>query len=179
MTRAAAIARVVRAAGCGAVLTTAVAAFAGMRGIVSESMPRGLYLSSAPSGMLRRGDTVEVCLPRPFAEIARERGYLARGVFCSGSVQRIVKAVLAVPGDTVVVTGHGFVVDGRLMPNTAARHRDSRGRPLAPVAPGIYPVKAGTIWLFSTRVPSSFDSRYFGAVPISTVRRRFHPLWTE
>jgi conjugative transfer signal peptidase TraF len=111
--------------------------------------------------------------------LARDRGYLSAGIFCHDGTQRIVKAVLAAPGDTVDLTAEGFRIQGKLLPNTAPRRVDSQGRAGRAVAPGRYPVRPGTLWVVSTRTPASFDSRYFGAVPTSAVRRRFHPLWTE
>jgi conjugative transfer signal peptidase TraF len=173
------LARAAQTSICAAVATLAIGAAAGLRGIVSESMPRGLYYTEPFEGTLSRGDTIEVCLPKPVSKFARSRGYLAAGIFCDDGVQRIVKSVLAVPGDTVDVTPLGFRVAGKLVPNTAPLAHDSRGRPLPVVRPGRYPVRAGTVWLFSTETPASFDSRYFGPVPQSAIRRRFHPLWTE
>jgi conjugative transfer signal peptidase TraF len=167
------------ATACAGAVLVIITWWSGLRGIASESMPRGLYTSEALAEAPARGDTVEVCLPTEFARIARERRYLSAGIFCPDGVQRIVKGVLAVPGDTVVVTPHGFVVDGVTVPNTRALQEDSRGRPLHPVPPGRYPVSAGTVWLFSTEVPNSYDSRYYGPIPRSALRRRFHPLWTE
>lgn len=164
------------AAFAGAFLTIGAS---GLRGIVSQSMPRGIYTTETFSGALQRGDTVEVCLPNGPAHLARERGYLSVGIFCPDGVQRIVKSVLAVPGDTVVVTTHGFVVDGQIVPNTRPLTADSRGRRLRPVQPGRYPVRPATLWVFSSEVPNSYDSRYYGAIPQSALRRRYHPLWTE
>lgn len=171
--------RISHVCACVGVVCTVTAAAGGIRGIASESMPRGIYLSQPVRAPLQPGDTVEVCLPRAVAKFARDRGYLARGIFCDDSVQRIVKAVLAVPGDTVVVTPRGFVVNGRVIPNTAPLGYDSRGRHLSAVAPGTYVVLPSTIWLFSKEIPTSYDSRYFGPIPSSSVRRRFRPLWTE
>jgi conjugative transfer signal peptidase TraF len=142
-------------------------------------MPRGVYYTEPVEGALRRSDTIEACLPAPAATFARSRGYLAAGIFCDDGVQRIVKSVLAIPGDTVDVSPLGLRVAGKLLLNTAALAHDSRRRPLPAIPSGRYPVRAGTVWLFSTETPASFDSRYFGPVPTSAIRRRFHPLWTE
>lgn len=173
------LARAAQTSICAAVAAFAIGAAAGLRGIASESMPRGVYHTEPFEGILRRGDTIEVCLPNRVSTFARSRGYLAAGILCDDGVQRIVKSVLAIPGDTVDVSPLGFRVEGKLLRNTAPLAHDSRGRPLAGIPPGRYPVRAGTVWLFSTETPASFDSRYFGPVPQSAIRRRFHPLWTE
>jgi conjugative transfer signal peptidase TraF len=171
--------RVASMTACAAALTVTAAGAAGLRGILSESMPRGLYWTERFTGVVQRGDTVEVCLPADAARLARQRGYLSAGVFCPDGVQRIAKAVLAVPGDTVIVTRHGFEVDGKVVANTRALTRDARGRPLVPVHPGRYRVQPGTVWLFTTEARNSYDSRYYGAVPLDALRRRYHPVWTE
>ena len=171
--------RTAQASVCVAAAAAALALAGGIRGIVSESMPRGVYYSHAFSGQAQRGDTVEVCLPTAISRFARRRGYLAPGIFCNDGVQRIVKSVLAVPGDTVEVSPEGLAVGGHLLPNTAPRSHDSRGRRLPQIRCGRYVVAPGTLWLFSSQIPTSFDSRYFGPVPTSALRRRFHPLWTE
>jgi type IV secretory pathway protease TraF len=53
--------------------------------------------------------------------------------------------------------------------------RDSRGRPLAPArfCGGLPPGAA----FVATPAPFSFDTRYFGAVPLSTLIV-VRPLWT-
>ena len=179
MRRLASAARAAQISACAAGALAVLSVAAGVRGIVSESMPRGLYTSQPFAGVLERGDTVELCLPRRVSQLARARGYLAPGILCDDGTQRIVKAVLAVTGDTVDLSQAGFRLQGRLLPNTAPRRLDSLGRPLPHVRPGRYPVPSGMLWIVSTEIPESFDSRYFGPVPLSAIRRRFHPLWTE
>ena len=171
--------RVACASGLAMTAAATIAGGLGIRGIVSPSMPRGLYWTEPFSGIPQRGDTVEVCLPSTPARLAKHRGYLARGIFCDEGVQRVAKAVFAIPGDTVVVTATGFQLLGHPVPNTRGSSADSRGRPLTPMPPGLYRVQPGTVWLFSTESANSFDSRYYGAVSQSSLRRRYHPLWTE
>jgi type IV secretory pathway protease TraF len=40
-----------------------------------------------------------------------------------------------------------------------------------------YLVPPGELWLVSTRVPNSWDSRYLGPIPLSQVRAVARPLW--
>lgn len=156
-----------------------VAGLAGLRGVVTASMPRGLYLARPFHPPARPGDTVSLCLPDHLARWMHARQYLAAGPFCGNGVQRLTKAVLAREGDTVTLTRRGVVYRGRLLPNTAPLARDGRGRAMPQLAPGRYVVPPGHLWLFSTHSPRTVDSRYFGPVPESRVRAVWRPLWTE
>ena len=55
---------------------------------------------------------------------------------------------------------------------------DEGGLPLTGVAACTYTVAPGHVWLISTYSPLSFDSRYLGPVPISSIRGTVKPLWT-
>jgi type IV secretory pathway protease TraF len=48
---------------------------------------------------------------------------------------------------------------------------------LRPVASGGYSVPAGEVWLLSGHDPRSFDSRYFGAVPVTNIQGVARPIW--
>jgi conjugative transfer signal peptidase TraF len=156
-----------------------LAGLAGLRGTVTGSMPRGLYLARPFHPPARPGDTVSLCLPDALARWMHARRYLAAGPFCGNGAQRLTKAVLARGGDTVTLTPRGMIYRGRLLPNTAPLARDGRGRALPRLAPGRYVVPPGHLWLFSTHSPRTIDSRYFGPVPESRVRALWRPLWTE
>lgn len=133
----------------------------------SASAPPGLYLLThrAPA----RGDWVVACLPAGLGGFGRRRGYLGAGP-CPGGAAEVLKRVAALPGDRVRVTPGGLVVDGRPLAGTARRRRDSSGRPIPAIAAGSYRVAPGSLWLYSSTVPTSWDSRYYGAVPLAGVR---------
>ncbi|MDB5402709.1 MAG: traF [Rhodopila sp.] len=160
------------------VAATLVTAWAvGLRVNDTTSMPRGLWQVSGVAAPLRRGQIVTVCLPdTASSRVAVARGYLDAGT-CSGGYEPLVKPIAAVAGDLVTVTPQGVNVDGRLVDNTAQRVRDSAGRPLRPFPPGVYPVMPGQVWLLSGHDGRSFDSRYFGPVPVTNVRGLARPLW--
>jgi conjugative transfer signal peptidase TraF len=93
----------------------------------SPSLPRGLYLRTREP--LLRGSLVLFCLPVPWATLACERGYLARGL-CPGGPEPLGKIVGALSGDEVEFGDEGLRVNGRLLPKTAPLRVDSRGRSL-------------------------------------------------
>jgi conjugative transfer signal peptidase TraF len=124
----------------------------------SASAPLGFYrvLSAVP---LHRGDLVLVRTPASVRALAAERGYIPATV-------PLVKRVAALAGDTVCVSGRTvFINDQPVARQLAADHV---GRPL-PAWSGCRPLAAGELFLLMADVPASFDSRYFGPVPATSV----------
>src|SRR5262249_12412722 len=89
---------------------------------------------------------------------------------CPGDVQPILKRVEAIPGDTVALSPDGVTVNGRRLPGGATAAVDSRGRALPHAPWGATVVARDEVWLLTTDVPRSWDSRYFGPVPLDSVR---------
>jgi conjugative transfer signal peptidase TraF len=89
-----------------------------------------------------------------------------------------MKPIIAGPGDSVKVSRGGITVNSRLIANTAAKQKDSRGRPMYPWATGEYMVPEGFVWVASSYNDWSFDSRYFGPLPVALIRSRLTPLLT-
>ena len=145
----------------------------GLRINASPSLPVGLYMTtSRPEANL-----AEFCPAEPFASLAISRGYRDRGA-CRDGATPLLKPVVARAGDVVEVSEQGIAVNGRLLPNTAARSADTYGRPLQPWPDGRYIVAPETVWLASSYEARSFDSRYFGPIPTSSIRDRVRPLLT-
>lgn len=139
------------------------------------SLPRGLYRTRA--GPLSRGATVIACLPANAGKFARERGYIWRGN-CPGNAAPVGKVVSAIAGDTVTTSSTGLIVNGRPVQNTGILAHDSKGRQLAHVPYARYVVAPGELWLLSSYNPRSYDSRYFGPVPLAAVLSRVDPVLT-
>ena len=76
----------------------------------------------------------------------------------------------------MTVTHDGIAVNGRALPHTTQFAHDSAARPLQAVPAGTYRVAPGEVWLVSGHDPRSFDSRYFGPVPVATIRATVKPL---
>jgi len=155
----------------------AAAKFAGLRVNDTASMPRGLWRAAAVIAAIQRGEIVIVCPPdTPSVREAAARGYIPAGS-CPGGLKPLVKPVAAAMGDTVKVAPEGIAVNGVSIENTAQLAQDSAGRPLQPVAAGSYRVEPGQVWLLSGHEARSFDSRYFGPVPVANVQAVAHPMW--
>lgn len=160
------------------VAAAGMAAAAGVRVNWTPSLPVGLYAKrEAPEGATpRRGVIVEACLPSGAAAFALKRGYVGPGPCPSGTMP-LLKPAAAVHGDTVDIAEDGVRVNGTLVAGPGLE-QDSQGRPLPPLVPGTYAVVPGTVWILSDHDPRSFDSRYFGPVPVESVRASARPLLT-
>lgn len=142
----------------------------GLRVNATASMPRGIY-RLAP-GAPERGDLVSVCLEDgSFATLALDRGYLLPGS-CPNGLEPLLKRVAGMPGDLLEIGQDGIAINGKLWPQSRAVSRDSLGRPL-PEARGFgsRTIPAGLALVLSDRHPGGFDSRYFGLVPMASLRK--------
>lgn len=121
---------------------------------LSQSAAPGWYRIS-PQIEYDRGDMVAVSLPKWAETLAVERGYLPPKV-------PILKTIQAVEGDRYCVTSASISVENKSP--IPILQTDSKSRVMPALPRGCRRVQAGHVLLFSTRVPSSFDSRYFGEV---------------
>ena len=143
----------------------------------TPSLPQGIWQQIPLSQPLQRGQIVFVCLPpSALSRQAKDRGYLYYGN-CPGGYAPLLKPVAAVPGDIVTMSNQGIRVNGQWLPNSVPSQGDSQQRPLTAVPSGRYVVKPGTVWLISTYYAQSFDSRYFGPVPIHQIQGTAKPVW--
>jgi len=142
---------------------------------LSASAPRGLY--RIVTGIPVRGAWVVACVSADAAALARARGYLWPGP-CQGGVQPVLKPVVATGGDVVELGPQAVVVNGYRLPASRSAAVDALGYPLPHAAWGRHVVGADEIWVVSTLVPNSWDSRYLGPIPASQVRAVARPVWT-
>jgi conjugative transfer signal peptidase TraF len=131
----------------------------------SASVPIGFYVAR-PVRELAVGDLVIVRPPNHIAHFAAERGYLGSGV-------PMLKHVAALSGSRVCREGALVTVaDVRVR----ARRSDRLGRAL-PSWSGCRTVRADEVLLLNPAAPDSFDGRYFGPLPRSTMIARAVPVW--
>jgi conjugative transfer signal peptidase TraF len=122
----------------------------------SASVPLGLYrIQSRP---VRRGYMVLIRLPPDIANLAHGRGYLPMSAY-------LIKFVVAVAGDQVCRLGDRILINGVLVARALRRDRSGRGMPLWH---GCRTLAPDELFLIA-HDPQSFDSRYFGPVPVSAV----------
>jgi len=134
----------------------------------SASAPRGLYLLR-PAERLHVGELVVEQPPASLANMLAARGSLPLGV-------PLLKYIAALAGQSVCRRHNIVTIDDLAV--AVARDRDHLGRPL-PVWQGCRTLRAGEVFLLNPDAPDSFDGRYFGVLPVSTITAGATPLWTE
>jgi conjugative transfer signal peptidase TraF len=126
----------------------------------SPSVAPGLYLSSSDEPAV--GKLVDFCIP-PAA-----RAYVLGRTGNSGDNWYILKPIVAGPGDRIDTTGDWLVINGqRIAPMPPPK--DSRGRPL-PVWRDGRALGPDEFFVFSDRIPNSFDSRCYGPIHRREIR---------
>lgn len=136
-----------------------VAYVAGYRVNLSGSLPHRLYKIAAlpEEKALSLGELVVLDyrkIDNPVISEGMTRRYL--------TAHPMVKQVGALPGETVLLSGGHFRVDGTDRGSLVVLSADSKGRTLG-AFPTPYTLKAGEYWLVS-HPEKGFDSRYFGPV---------------
>ena len=131
----------------------------------TPSEPRGIYQVKPISAGINRGDLIEFCYG------GAKGPYMTRGV-CPNNTAPFLKQVVGVPGDLVVVGDAGVMVNGRLLPESRPlRYSVSDPDYALPVLRGRFLLGPGQYWTYGSGMPSrSFDSRYFGAVDLASIR---------
>jgi len=143
---------------------------------LTPSMPLGLYrVVAMQPHSVKVGMLVAVCPPEKAAEIARRREYLLKGT-CAYETEAVLKKVVAVSGDEVAVTTKGLVVNGRSLPNSAALLVDHDARKMETWPIGRQRVVDGMLWVYADHV-RSWDSRYWGPVPVGNVLAVVEPVF--
>lgn len=138
-------------------------------------MPIGFYRRIMIT-KIKRGDLVAVCLPKRIAVVALERGYLRAGN-CPSKVIPVLKQVIAVPGDTVILTNSNITVNGvkYTAPFMPLDHNKKALQKF--ISNGLYQHTDG-YWIYGANDPiNSWDSRYYGAVTRKAISGVYKPLW--
>ena len=131
----------------------------------SASVPVGLYAVRTAES-IRTSVLVLARPPERIATYMDERRYVPSGV-------PLLKRVEALASDTVCRRGDIVTVNGE--PRAVALAADRFGRPL-PIWSGCRRLQDGQVFLLNRDAPESFDGRYFGVLPASTIIGRATPL---
>lgn len=143
------------------------------------SIPVGFYRIVANSRPIQRGDIIAFCLPDKVVAMGFKRGYLRHGA-CKNGSEKLIKQVVAVPGDMVTLSHDQIIVNGvnMKMGYFAPTHViDKAHLPVYRfIQDGIYHIKG--YWVYGFGDPRySWDSRYYGGIPRKNVSHRLVPLW--
>jgi conjugative transfer signal peptidase TraF len=141
---------------------------------LSPSEPIGLYwVVTSPAetvrlrrGQLTQGDLVVLAPPPKAWPYVYGRGWLSRDSL-------LLKTVVALPGDQVDITDRAIYINQCYI--GPIKERDRVGLPL-PKLRGRIAIPEGCFLPLATRVPNSFDGRYFGPAPVSLVKHVVRPV---
>ncbi len=137
----------------------------------TSSMPLGLYYTSGDTSDLKRGETVIVDLPYKVQYFGVQRNYV------KNMETKLVKEIIAVPGDNVILTDDTISVNGKKYPAVSHKY-DGNHRKLNLYPRGKYNNTAG-YWVYgSNDKDESWDSRYFGPLKKSQIIKRAYSIFT-
>jgi conjugative transfer signal peptidase TraF len=150
------------------------AGLAGYRVNLTPSEPIGLWRIVSLARPVVAGDVVFICPPeRPDMEQAAQRGYLRSGL-CPGGYAPLIKTVVATAGQHVEIK-RSVSIDQVPLARSSLVSTDGQGRSLAPYAGGV--LGEGLVFLHSDFV-GSYDSRYFGPIPVAGILGLAMEVWT-
>lgn len=129
-------------------------------------MPLGLYKLAPANGEFDIGSVVEFC---PLDWVSPDAFPFYPAGRCPGGGEPMLKEVVAVGGDVVEVTDSGVFINGVYLSNSKAITK-----PGLPRIRQRFVLKKSEIWVFGSGATPvlaqhSFDSRYFGPVPVLNV----------
>lgn len=145
----------------------------GLRVNTTRSLPMGFYAVTNDAF----SELIDFCPEGNAAKESILREYRNSGS-CPDGAEPLIKPVVAREDDVVEFSSRGISVNGKLLKNTVPLPLDAAGRLLTHWKFGVYRVASGEVWVASTYNYGSYDSRYFGPVPISSIRNRLRPIWT-
>ncbi|WP_159952354.1 conjugative transfer signal peptidase TraF [Rhizobium sp. 18065] len=147
---------------------------AGFRVNLTPSEPLGIWRIVKPDRPILVGDLIFICPPATDEmREARARGYIRFGL-CAGRVAPLIKTVVAASGQVIEIQDD-VRVDGRPLPHSRVARADGQGREMKHYHGGCVP--PGTVFLHS-EFPGSFDSRYFGPLPMNVILGLAQEVWT-
>jgi conjugative transfer signal peptidase TraF len=134
----------------------------------SPSVAPGLYLRCSNEPVV--GTLIDFCIP-PAA-----RAYVRERTGNDGQNWYILKPIAAGPGDWVDTTGSMLVLNGRAVAPMSPNF-DSAGRPL-PQWRENRMLGPDEFFVFSARIPNSFDSRCYGPITRNEIASVRQPILT-
>lgn len=137
----------------------------------TPSEPKGVYwVELHPPEGYKRSDLVRLPVPTPFQKLVWvERQWVRHG-------DPLVKGVGALAGDEVCADDQVMKINGVVVGPIFTV--DSLQRPM-PVIRGCYTVSEGYFLPLSTYIEKSFDGRYIGEQPLSSITGKVHSVWTS
>jgi conjugative transfer signal peptidase TraF len=135
---------------------------------LSHSEPVGLYVVTPLRGNIKRGEIVLMRCPQGFEKYLYGRNWLPEG-------WPLFKTLSGIPGDRFCITEDILTVNGRALGTVSSM--DRKGLPM-PSLKGCRTIPENHFLPIATGLKTSFDGRYFGAVPVSLIIGTARPVLT-
>ena len=148
---------------------------AGMRINLTSSLPLGIWKIDKSFTRIEKGDHVWFAATKEIADFALERGYLEKNTKCENNTIPLLKTVYGLPGDTYSFHDNEIRINNITVKNTKRRINDSKERPMPRISNGI--VRENQLFVLTMHT-HSYDSRYFGPIPIENVEGTARPIIT-
>ncbi len=132
---------------------------------ISPSVPLGIYRLTSPVN-LTAGDLVIFDPPQEAHPYLYGRRWLPEG-------WPLIKYIGALQGDTYSLKNDSFFVNSKYI--GPVYDQDDEGR-ILPKIIGAHTVESG-MFLPVSPYSRSFDGRYFGTVPVNSIKGKASPLW--
>ncbi len=132
-------------------------------------MPVGWYIRVGDARNLTHGSLIDFPLP-----VAAQDYVWSRWGEVGG--WHLLKPVAALEGDHVCTLGTKLVINGHQI--APLIDLDSEGNPV-PIWRDCRTLRSGEVYVCSTRIPRSFDSRVYGPVNMPTITGVYCPLWVD
>jgi conjugative transfer signal peptidase TraF len=134
----------------------------------TASEPVGIYqIKSLGYREYRRGLLVVFPVPAAYRDLVYGRRWLGPG-------WPLLKSIGALAGDQVCIGPNRIEINASVV--GPVENRDSAGR-LLPQVRGCFTIRLGEFLPLSTLSPRSFDGRYMGPQPLSSIVGEARPLW--
>lgn len=148
----------------------------GFRFNLTPSLPIGIWKIDKAFTQIERDDYVWFTPTKEMASFAIERGYLKESKNCPNNTIPMLKQVYGLPGDEFSFFKDVISINNTTIKNAKRRQYDSKERPMPQIEGGI--VQDSHLFVLTLN-SHSFDSRYFGPIPIKNIIGTAKPviLW--
>ncbi len=141
----------------------------------TSSFPLGFYKISKSSSY-KRGDLVSFCaVPSKMIDRMIKQGYSQKNSLCPNQTPQLLKKILGLEGDRVEIKKTVFI-NNQEIKNSKIFIKDSNGNLLT--IQSSQSIKRDYFWAMSDYNERSFDSRYFGQVPLKNIVGIATPILT-
>lgn len=149
--------------------------YSGFRINLTPSLPVGIWKINKQFGEIKKGDIIWFVPTKEVARFGMQRNYLVEKPGAVNNCIPLLKKVYGLPGDTYSFYEDFIRINNVPVENTKRRKADSKGRPMPKIENGI--VHEGHLFVLTLNY-HSFDSRYYGPIPIENVEGIATPILT-